>query len=102
MAINRSKVQAQAQKYVIKGQTDKAIKEYLTLYEDDPGDLKVSQKLGDLYIKKGDKDGARKYSQPVIDDYSHKGFYLKAIAVLKQLLRLDSKQFDLNLPQFQS
>ena len=52
MAIDRAKVQILAQKYFIKGQTDKAIKEYLLLYEDNQSDMKVCQKLGDLYIKK--------------------------------------------------
>ncbi len=89
MAINRSKVQAQAQKFVLKGQVDKAIKEYLTLLDDDSGDLKVCQKLGDLYAKKGNKANACEQYNKIAQDYQEKGFYLKAIAVYKQIVRLD-------------
>ncbi|MBE9536072.1 MAG: tetratricopeptide repeat protein, partial [Proteobacteria bacterium] len=95
MAINRTKVQAQAQKFVLKGQIDKAIKEYLTLVDDEPGDLKVCQKLGDLYAKKGDKANACEQYNKIASDYKEKGFYLKAIAVYKQVVRIDPD--DLNL-----
>lgn len=97
MAIDRSKIQAQAQKFALKGQIDKAIKEYLLLYEDDPKDIKVCQKLGDLYIKKGSKKEAQKFQEKVAEDYTAKGFYLKAIAVYKQILRVDPSQLSLNL-----
>lgn len=97
MAINRSKVQAQAQKFVLKGQVDKAIKEYLTLLEDDPSDLKVCQKLGDLYAKKGDKANACEQYNKIAQDYQEKGFYLKAIAVYKQIVRLEPDELGLYL-----
>ncbi|MDT8316823.1 MAG: tetratricopeptide repeat protein, partial [bacterium] len=97
MAIDRAKVQALAQKYFIKGQTDKAIKEYLLLYEDNQSDMKVCQKLGDLYVKKGDKAKAQKFQEIVAEDFTSKGFYLKAIAVYKQILRLDPNLLEINI-----
>lgn len=97
MAINKAKVQAQAQKYILKGQLDKAINEYLTILNDDPDDMKICQRLGDLYAKKGDKAGAREYYERIAGDYADKGFYLKAIAVYKQIMRLWPDQIDLKL-----
>lgn len=95
MAINRSKVQALAQKYILKGQIDKAIKEYLLLLEDAPDDIKVCQRLGDLYARKGDKKNAREHYEKVAVCFTDQGLYLKAIAVYKQILRLDPGNPDL-------
>ena len=97
MAINRSKVQAQAQKYLLKGLIDKAIKEYLLLHEDDPRDSKACQKLGDLFAKKGNSVKACEYYGKTAKFYTDKGFYLKSIAVYKQMLRLDPDQIELVL-----
>jgi len=47
-----------ARKYVEKGQTDRAIKEYLKVVDHDPKDVRVWLKIGDLYAKKGAKQEA--------------------------------------------
>ena len=51
MAINKNKVIAAAQKYVQKGQLDKAIKEYRRVVEAEPGDVRTWLKIGDLQAK---------------------------------------------------
>jgi 4-hydroxy-tetrahydrodipicolinate synthase len=51
--INKNKVIAAAQKLVQKGQHDKAIKEYAKIVEEDPRDVRIWLKIGDLYVKKG-------------------------------------------------
>jgi len=97
LALNKSRVVSLAQKYLHKGQHDKAIKELLHLLDDNPNDLRLCQKLGDLYAKKGDKKNAREYYERIARDYQDKGFYLKAIAVYKQILRIQAEQHDVHL-----
>ena len=58
MAFNKEKVMDAARKFVDKGQVDKAVKEYLRVVKEDPQDVRVWLKIGDLYAKKGSKQEA--------------------------------------------
>ena len=58
MAFNKEKVMDAARKFVDKGQIDKAVKEYLRIVNEDPKDVRVWLKIGDLYAKKGAKQEA--------------------------------------------
>jgi tetratricopeptide (TPR) repeat protein len=86
-----------ARKYVEKGQTDRAIKEYLKIVQHDPKDVRVWLKIGDLYAKKGAKAEATETYLKVAKFYSEQGFYLKAVAVYKQILKLDPRMVEVNL-----
>jgi len=97
MAFNKSKVMDAARKHVEKGHTDKAIKEYLKVVEHDPKDVRVWLKVGDLYAKKGAKSEATETYLKVAKFYSEQGFYLKAVAVYKQILKLDPRLVEVNL-----
>ena len=55
----------------------------------DPADVMVRLRLGDLYAKLNSKDEAIKEYTEVAKIHTTKGFYLKAIAVYKQILKLD-------------
>ncbi|MBT8494272.1 MAG: tetratricopeptide repeat protein, partial [Deltaproteobacteria bacterium] len=86
-----------ARKYRDKGQKDKAIKEYLKVVREDPKDVRVWLKIGDLYAQKGAKQEATETYQKVAKFYSEQGFYLKAVAVYKQILKLDPRTVEVNL-----
>lgn len=88
MAINKNKVIAAAQKFVQKGQLDKAIREYLRIVEEEPSDVRTWLKIGDLQLKNGSATDATATYLRVANTYSEEGFYLKAVAVYKQVLRL--------------
>ena len=97
MAINKNKVMDAARKARDKGQIDKAIKEYLKIVREDPKDVRVWLKIGDLYAKKSAKNEATETYLRVAKFYSEQGFYLKAVAVYKQILKLDPRLVEVNL-----
>jgi tetratricopeptide (TPR) repeat protein len=97
MAINKSKVMEAAQRFVEKGQTDKAIKEYLKIVDEDAKDVRIWLKIGDLYAKKNDKTAATETYLKVAEFYGEQGFYLKAVAVYKQVLKLDPRLIEVNI-----
>lgn len=97
MAFNKNKVVETARKYVEKGQVDKAIKEYLKVVREDPKDVRVWLKIGDLYAKKGARLDAIDTYLKVARFYNEQGFDLKAVAVYKQILKLDPRLIEVNL-----
>jgi pilus assembly protein FimV len=96
VAIDRNKVLAAAQTYVRKGQWDKALKEYRTLVEDDPNDVRNQLKCGDLYVKLNRIAEALACYKSVADYYARQDMYEKAIAVYKQALQLDTEEVRLH------
>ncbi|MBA3456642.1 MAG: tetratricopeptide repeat protein [Deltaproteobacteria bacterium] len=86
-----------ARKFVDKGQIDKAVKEYLRIVQEDPKDVRVWLKIGDLYAKKGGKQEAIETYLKVARFYHEQGFFLKAVAVYKQILKLDPRLVDVIL-----
>ncbi|HEU0037567.1 MAG TPA: tetratricopeptide repeat protein [Kofleriaceae bacterium] len=86
-----------ARKFVDKGQIDKAVKEYLRIVHEDPKDVRVWLKIGDLYAKKGSKQDAIETYLKVARFYHEQGFFLKAVAVYKQILKLDPRLVDVIL-----
>ncbi|MFH1809263.1 MAG: tetratricopeptide repeat protein [Pseudomonadota bacterium] len=97
MTVNKNKIIAAAQKFQQKGQLDKAIKELQRLVDDDPKDVRTLLKIGDLYSKKGDRKDATSTYLRVAEFYSQQGFFLKAVAVYKQILRVDQGITEVNL-----
>jgi len=94
VASSKDKLIAGAQKLVEKGQFAKAIKEYLKVVQQDDKDVRIWLKIGDLYAKLGKKPEAAETYAKVAQFYSDQGFYLKAVAVYKQILKLDPTHID--------
>ncbi len=97
MAIDKNKIIEAATRFVQKGQYDKAIKEYQKLLGTDLKDARIQQKLGELYQKKGDNTLAADCFLKVAEIHSSDGFFLKAVAVYKQVLKLNPSLVDVNL-----
>ncbi len=97
VALDRTKVLAAAQKHLSKGQYDRAIAEYRKLVEADPRDVRTWLKIGDLYTRKGSHREATETYQRVADHYATQGFFLKAVAVYKQILKLQPGRLDVQL-----
>ncbi|MGB3053124.1 MAG: tetratricopeptide repeat protein, partial [Polyangiales bacterium] len=94
MAINRNKVLDAARKYQSRGQYDKAIAQYQKLVAADKRDVRSLLKIGDLYVRAGNRGTAIETYEIVATHYAAQGFFLKAIAVYKQILKLDPSRLD--------
>ena len=87
MTIERDRAWAQGQKFLQRGQADKAIAEFERVAAEDPADLRAPLKLGDLELQRGNVTAARHHFMRVADTYMQEGFWGKAIAVLRQIAR---------------
>lgn len=97
MSVDRTKVLEAAQKHLAKGNYDKAIVELHKLVESDPTDVRTLLKIGDLYTRKGARREAIETYGQVAAQYGQQGFFLKAVAVYKQILKLDPSRLDVQL-----
>lgn len=95
--MDKNKIIEAAAKLVAKGAYDKAIKEYQRVLEVDPKDVRILQKMGELYQKKNDNSQAAQYFTRVAESYTNDGFFLKAVALYKQVLKLDGTLMDVNV-----
>jgi tetratricopeptide (TPR) repeat protein len=85
-----------AQKYLSEGKTDKALKIFLKLVAEDPDDTRMKVRLADIYIKKRNLSESLRLYQEVADSYVRDKFHLKAIATLKNVLKLDPTRVTVN------
>ncbi|MFQ5329485.1 MAG: tetratricopeptide repeat protein [Thermodesulfobacteriota bacterium] len=91
----KSKIFDKAQKYIQKGYLDRAIDEYRKVLRAKPGDVSTRLRVGDLFVKIGKEDEAIEEYHEVARTLTQNGFYLKAIAVYKQILKLDPPNLDM-------
>lgn len=95
MSTKKDQYLESARKWVVKGQFDRAIKDYEQIITLDPTDMKHRQKLAELLVRVGRKVPAIKEYDVIGRYYAENGYYLKAIAVYKQIQKLDPE--DLNM-----
>lgn len=88
----KDKLLESAQKSLEKGQLLKAIKDYQKIVQGDPRDVRIRQKLADLLCRARMNEDALTEYEAVARYYAENGFYLKAIAVYKQMQKLDPAQ----------
>lgn len=93
----KDKLIEEAQKSAARGQFDKAAKAYEQILAQEPAAVNLRQKLAELLIKCGRNDDARKEFETIGKHFSKNGFYLKAIAVYKQLQKLFPSDISLSL-----
>ena len=92
---SKDKLLANAQKFLSKGQTKKAIDEYQKLVDAFPKDVRNRQKFAELLSREKRKEEALKEYEVVAKHYTETGFYLKAIAVFKQMQKIESSRADI-------
>lgn len=98
MSANKRKILENAQKYLQRGQLDKALKEFQAALQADPRDTGTRLKIGDLHLKQGNKDEAVGAYLKVADQFMKDGFDARAVALYKQILKIDAARADVNIP----
>jgi len=97
VSVDRAKVLEAAQKQLGKGNYDKAIAELRKIVKSEPDDVRTWLKIGDLYTRKGARSQAIDTYLHVANTYGDQGFFLKAVAVYKQILKLDPTRLDVQV-----
>ena len=98
MAINRDKVYEGAMKLLAAGKFDKGIVELQKLTAEDPKDVRTLLKIAEtLHVKMGKRKEALETYDKAASLYSEQGFFLKGVAVFKQMLSVDATNPDLHL-----
>ena len=101
MPIDREDTLKKAEKLLRQGRLEAAIAEYLRVLEDQPRDWTTANTLGDLYVRAGQADKAAAQYGRIAEHFMEEGFYPKAGALFKKLLKLtpDDENAQLNLAE---
>jgi tetratricopeptide (TPR) repeat protein len=89
VALDRDSTLKKAEKLLRQGRTDAAIAEYVRVLEDQPRDWTTANTLGDLYAKTGQTAQAVTQYTRIADHFMEEGFYPKAAALYKKILKID-------------
>ena len=88
MAFDREGTLKKAEKLLRQGRLDGAIAEYARVVEDQPTDWNTTNTLGDLYVRAGQTAKAAAQYGRIAEHFMREGFYSKAAALYKKLLKL--------------
>jgi tetratricopeptide (TPR) repeat protein len=88
-ALDRAKTMQAAEKHVRAGKLLDAAKEYQKLADDNPRDMNIVNKIGDLLLRAGRTPDALKQFMRIADFFAKDGFHLKAIAMYKKIAKID-------------
>jgi tetratricopeptide (TPR) repeat protein len=88
VAFDRDSTLRSAEKLLRQGRLDLAIAEYVKVIEDQPRDWNTANILGDLYVRAGQTDKAVVQYTRIGDHLLEEGFFSKAAAVYKKILKI--------------
>ncbi|MBP7674707.1 MAG: tetratricopeptide repeat protein [Thermoanaerobaculia bacterium] len=95
MASKRESLIASAEKSLLKGKVDAALKDYLKVLEETPNDINVLNKVGDLFVRLGRNDESIPFFLRIAEHYARDGFYVRGIAMYKKINKLDPARLDI-------
>ncbi|HWB78200.1 MAG TPA: tetratricopeptide repeat protein [Nannocystaceae bacterium] len=96
MAFSKEKAHERAEKFAAKGQHDRAAREYQTIVEADPKDIRAWLMLADCLVRCGDRAGAVDRYLQVAGYYAAQKQSQKALAVYRQVVNLDPRRIDVH------
>ncbi|MBC8131662.1 MAG: tetratricopeptide repeat protein, partial [Deltaproteobacteria bacterium] len=88
MVSKKEKYLVSAQKFIERGQWDKALAEYAKVVLEDPKDARTWLKMAEVHAKRGANAEAAEIYMRTGDLYVEQGFAQKAVAVYKNVLKL--------------
>ncbi|HEV2854742.1 MAG TPA: tetratricopeptide repeat protein [Thermoanaerobaculia bacterium] len=94
MALQREQVVQTAEKYVSRGKIEPAIREYRKLLTENPNDINTLNRVGDLYARIQRIDEAVDFFTQIAEQYTTEGFFVKAIAIYKKIIKLDPTRLE--------
>jgi tetratricopeptide (TPR) repeat protein len=94
--LNKEKLLEQAKLLADQGKLDRAVQEYKKVLQMDPKDLRLKLRVAELYVKLKKINDAIQTYQEVATSYCDDAFYLKAVTVYKNILRLNPSLLDVN------
>lgn len=92
--MDKDKVLNTVQHYILKGQTDKAIKELQRLVKTSSKDIRSRLKLGDLYLRNGNNEKAIEEYTRAAEVYEQDDLNSRAIALYKKVLSINPKMIE--------
>lgn len=87
MAFDREETLKKAEKLLRQGRLEPAIAEYARVVEAFPRDWNTMNALGDLYVRAGQLERAAEQYGRIADHFTRDGFYSKAAALYKKILK---------------
>lgn len=94
--ITKEQLLKQAKEALDAGRYDKAAQLYEKVLERSPNALRVRLRLGELYVRLKEREKAITAFLEVAESYTDDEFYLKAVDVYKQVLRLQPAMLEVN------
>lgn len=88
MPFDRDDALKKAEKLLRQGRLDAAIAEYVRVVEEQPKDWTTANALGDLFVRAGLLERASAQYARIAEHFSQEGFYPKAAALYKKILKL--------------
>ncbi len=95
--MDKTKIFESAGKLASKGQLEKAAKELQRILDADPKDIRALQKLAEIHQKSNRPKEATELLLKVAQGYTEQGFFLKAVSVYKQVLKLGEDRLEIHL-----
>jgi len=88
LALDREDTLKKAEKLLRQGRLDAAIAEYVRVTDDQPRDWNTANTLGDLYVRANQPAKAVEQYARIAEHFVHDGFYPKAAALYKKILKI--------------
>lgn len=94
---SKERAHERAERYAARGYHDRAAREYQSIVDHDPKDVRAWLMLADCLARAGDKAGAVSRYLQVAEYYVGQHEPQKALAVYRQVLNLDPARFDIEI-----
>jgi len=88
LALDREDTLKKAEKLLRQGKLEAAIAEYVRVTHDQPRDWNTANTLGDLYVRANQPAKAVEQYARIAEHFVHDGFYPKAAALYKKILKI--------------
>ena len=94
MAIDRSKIQKEANKLLTAGKVERAIDEFQKLVDDNPKDYNTANQIGDLCVQIGRVKEGVEIHKRLGSSYERDGFHARAAAIFQKVVRNAPEDID--------